>query len=239
MFRFKGISHSNRYKSSFIGPRRVMNFQLVEQYDSYIAFNNGYDSKKQFRLHGSANMDLSDSTGSFNFPTGGIAKGVPVAGGFTQSARLISTGNRGATSLTQGNDTALVTTDTYIAEIYMEGNVTVNGVAVLMGSVAGNGHLSVALATSAGAVVASSATTTTSGTSTTFTQVSFSTPYAAIGPATYYVLVQGDNTSDKIRMHGAGNFGAALQTSQTYGTFTTITPPTTFTTNQGPVADLF
>lgn len=168
-------------------------------------------------------------------PTGGIA----AAGGFSQSPRTISTGNRGATSLTQGTDTAFVTTDTYIAEVFVEGNVTVTGVSVLMGSAAGTGNINVALANSSGVVVASSATTTTSGTSTTFTKVPFSTPYSAVGPATYYILVQGSTTSDKIRTHAAGNFGASLKTSETYGTFTTVTAPTTFTANQGPVADLY
>lgn len=168
-------------------------------------------------------------------PTGGIGP----AGGFTQSPRTISTGNRGATSLTTGTDTAFVTTDTYIAEVFIEGNVTVTGVSVLMGSAAGTGNMNVALANSSGVVVANSATTTTSGTSTTYTQVAFTAPYAAIGPATYYVLVQGSTTSDKIRMHPAGNFGAALKTSETYGTFTTVTAPTTFTAAQGPIADLY
>ncbi|HEX9060841.1 MAG TPA: hypothetical protein VF941_11735 [Clostridia bacterium] len=168
-------------------------------------------------------------------PTGGVA----AAGGFSQSPRLISTGNRGAMALTDGTDTAFVTTDTYIAEVFVEGNVTITGVSVLQGTTAGNGHISVALANSSGVVVASSATTTTTGTATTYTKVAFSSTYAAVGPATYYVLVQGDATTDHIRMHAAGNFGAALKTSETYGTFTTITPPTTFTAAQGPIADLY
>lgn len=181
------------------------------------------------------NTTLGITTGGVNTPTGGIA----AAGGFTQSPRTISTGNRGATTLTTGTDTAFVTTDTYIAEIFVEGNMTITGVSVLQGTTTGNGNISVALANSSGVVVASSITTTTTGSATTYTQVPLSTPYAAIGPATYYVLVQGSSTSDHIRMHAAGNFGAALKTSETYGTFTTITPPTTFTAAQGPVADLY
>lgn len=175
------------------------------------------------------------SVSGITTPTGGIA----AAGGFSQSPRCTSTGNRGVTSLTAPHSTAFVTTDTYIAEIFVEGNMTVTGVAVLMGTTAGNGNISVALANSSGVVVASSATTTTSGTSTTFTQVALSTPYSIIGPATYYVLVQGANTGDFLGTHVAGNFGASLKTSETYGTFTTITPPTTFTANQGPIADLY
>lgn len=173
-------------------------------------------------------------TGAYT-PTGGIS----AAGGFSQSPRYISTGNRGATALTTGTDTAFVTTDTYIAELFIDGNMTITGVSVLQGTTTGAGHISVALANSSGVVVANSATTTTTGTATTYTKVAFSAPYAAVGPATYYVLVQGDSTSDHIRMHAAGNFGASLKTSETYGTFTTITPPTTFTAAQGPIADLY
>lgn len=238
---FKGINHSNYGKID-----RCYNYQLIEQYESYFQFNNGMDTKKNITLHGAANMDLSDSTGTFKMPSGGLANaltptaGVAAAGGLSQSPRCTSTGNRGATSLTQGTDTAFVTTDTYFAETFIEGNVTVTGVSVLMGSVAGNGHMSVALLDSTGKVVAKSATTTTTGTSTTYTQVPFTAPFAAVGPATYYVAIQGDSTSDKVRMHAAGNFGAALKTSETYGTFaTTYTVPTTFTAAQGPTADLY
>lgn len=200
--------------------------------------NGGLPGVRQFGLNTNQPVNFS----GFQIDATGIvtpASGVAAAGGFTQSPRTLSTGGRGASALTSGTDTAFVTTDTYIAEVFIPANMTVTGVSVLQGTAAGNGHISVALANSTGKVVASSATTQTTGSTTTYTQVAFSSPYAAVGPATYYVLVQGDSTSDHIRMHAAGNFGAALKTSETYGTFTTITPPTTFTAAQGPVADLF
>lgn len=169
-------------------------------------------------------------------PTGGLA----AADGVSTSARLISTGDRSVVTLTAPHSTTVVTTDTYVAEIFIPSNVTVNGISVLMGTTAGNGNLTVGLANDAGTVVAKSATTTTSGTSTTFTQVSFTSAYSAIGPATYYVLVQGSSTSDALGTHVAGNFGTTAVTTQTYGTLANIaTSPTTFTANVGPVADLF
>lgn len=190
---------------------------------------NGLNTQK------AATFGSTVSTAGVYTPTGGVA----AAGGFSQSPRCVSTGNRSVTSLTAPHSTAFVTTDTYIAELFVEGNMTITGAAVLMGTTAGNGHISVALADSTGKVVASSATTTTTGTATTFTKVAFSSPYAAVGPATYYLLVQGDSTSDFLGTHVAGVFGASLKTSETYGTFTTVTPPTTFTANQGPIADLY
>lgn len=202
--------------------------QLIENYDPLI-YPAGFNTNKNATFGGTVAV-----TGEFT-PTGGIA----AAGSFTQSPRTVSTGGRGATALTTGTDTAFTTTDTYIAEVFIPANMTITGVSVLQGTTTGNGHLSVALANSSGVVVASSATTTTTGTATTYTQVAFSSTYAAKGPATYYVLVQGDSTSDHIRMHAAGNFGASLKTSETYGTFTTVTAPTTFTAAQGPIADLY
>ncbi len=168
-------------------------------------------------------------------PTGGVA----AAGGFAVSPRTFWAGGVAPIALTTGTDTAVTTTETAIAEVFIPANCTVTGVSVLMGSAAGNGNISVALANNSGVVVASSATTTTSGTSTTFTQVAFSSTYAAKGPATYYILVQGANTSDKFRLLAAGNFGASVKTSETYGTFTTVTAPTTFTAAKGVIASLY
>lgn len=184
---------------------------------------------------GAATFTGAITTTAAQVPTGGVG----AAGGFTASPRCLWTGGNAANALTTGTDTAFTTTQTQIAEVYIPSNVTVTGVAVLMGSAAGNGNLNVALANSSGVVVASSATTTTSGTSTTFTKVAFSSTYAAVGPATYYVLVQGSNASDKYRGIAAGTFGASAKTSETYGTFTTVSAPTTFTAAAGVHAQLY
>lgn len=69
-------------------------------------------------------------------------------------------------------------------------------------------------------------------------QVPFVTPYAAVGPAKYFVLMQ-NSGSNHYRAHTIGNFGASKKTGEVFGTFTTVTPPTTFTTNLCPVADTY
>jgi hypothetical protein len=56
---------------------------------------------------------------------------------------------------------------------------------------------------------------------------------------TYFVLEQIDNTTARVNTHTLGNGGASKKTGETYGTFTTITAPTTFTTAQGPIASLY
>ena len=166
-------------------------------------------------------------------PTGGVA----AAGGFSVSPRLVSAGRQASVS-TDGTDTAPVTTETYIGEVFVPANMTVTGVAIFNGSVATNGNAMVGLADSTGAVVAQSVSTALSGTDA-YQRIAFSATYAAKGPATYYILTQYSSTSDRYNAWAVGNFGASKKTSETFGTFTTITPPTTFTTNLATIAGLY
>ncbi len=168
-------------------------------------------------------------------PTGGIA----AAGGFAVAPRNIHTGGISVTQTTDGNDTTPATTETYIAEVFVPCNMTITGIALFNGSATGSGDVTVALANSSGAVVGTqSASTAVSGTDA-FQRVPLGATYAAVGPAVYYVLVQYNNTATRFNTHLLGNFGASKKTAETYGTFTTITPPTTFTANQGPIASLY
>lgn len=162
------------------------------------------------------------------------------------SPRNIHTGNSKPLATTDGTDYTVVATEVLIAEVFVPVNVTVTGVALFNGSaVAGN--VKVGLADSNGNVVATSASTAQSGTDA-FQRIPFvvgatPTPYAAIGPGTYWVLAIGDTGggTSKINTHTIGSFGAAKQTGQVYATgFTNITtPPTTFTTGLGPLASLY
>jgi len=167
-------------------------------------------------------------------PTGGVA----AAGGFSTSPRNWHTGHNPASASTDGTDATPVATEVYIAEVFVPANCTITGVANFNGSVA-SGNIKVGLANSAGAVVATSASTAMSGTDA-YQRVAFTGTYTAKGPATYYVLLFVDNGTARINTHTVGNFGAAKQTGQTYSTgFTTITPPSTFTTALAPIASLY
>jgi len=157
--------------------------------------------------------------------------------GATVSPRCFHTGGITVTQTTDGNDTTPVTTETYIAEVFIPCGTLLTGIALFNGSaVAGN--IKLGLADSTGAVVASTASTAASGTDA-FQRVPFSSTYYATGPSTYYVLLQCNNTSNRFNSHIAGNFGASKKTSEVFGTLTTITPPTTFTTALGPIASLY
>jgi hypothetical protein len=153
------------------------------------------------------------------------------------SISVYHTGEIGAATTTQGTDTTPAVTETYVARVKIDFNCTLTGIAVLNGSaVAGN--MIVGLFNSAGVLVASSASTAQSGTAA-YQQVPFTATYAAKGPGLYFIGVQFNNTSARFRTHAIGNFTAFKKTGETYGTFTTLTSPNTFTTGVGPVADTY
>jgi hypothetical protein len=156
-----------------------------------------------------------------------------------QSPRNVSTcgeaGNADAAGYT--NQTPVIT-EVYIAEVTVPVNMTVTGVAIFNGTVA-SGNVKVGLANALGVNVATSASTASSGTAS-YQLVPFTSTYVATGPATYYIETFYDNTTVRPQALTVGSCGAAKQTGQTYATgFTTITPPTTFTTALGPVANLY
>lgn len=185
-------------------------------------------------IAGAVNLSGAPTVTGALTPTGGIVAG----GGFSAAPRMIHTGDEPAIATTSGSDATPVITEVYIAECFIPCNMTVTGVAAFNGSVA-SGNYKVGLANSAGTVVATSASTAMSGTDA-YQRVAFTGTYAAVGPATYYVLQFIDNTTARYNTHTVGNFGASKQTGQTYATgFTTITPPTTFTTALGPMASLY
>lgn len=167
-----------------------------------------------------------------------VTGGVAAAGGFSVSPRNWHTGASPAKASTDGTDQTTVNTEVYIAEVFVPANATVTGIAIFNGSAAAN-NVKVGLANSAGAVVATSASTAHTGNDQ-YQLVPFTGTYAAKGPATYYVLTFYDTNAAQANAHTVGTFGASKQTGQTYATgFTTITPPTTFTTALGPIASLY
>lgn len=164
--------------------------------------------------------------------TAGIAAG----GGFTAPV-VFHTGGTSPATATTGTDTTPVVTETYIAEVFIPCNTTITGLALLNGSaVAGN--IKLALASSAGAILAQTASTAASGTAG-YQSVPLTATYAIKGPAKYFVLLQCNNTSMRFRSHAVGVFGAGKKTGETYGTFTAITPPAGFTANLGPIVSTY
>ena len=166
--------------------------------------------------------------------------GVVAAGSFAAAPRLVHSGGLPARVSTDGTDSTPSATETYIAEVYVPCNMSVTGVATMNGTVAGTDNLVVALYNSSGVVVANSALAGTAASGVdSYQRVAFTAPYAAVGPATYYVSTSYNGTTTRFNTHVLGNFGASKAIAQTFGTLATITPPTTFTTGVGPIASLY
>ncbi len=146
-----------------------------------------------------------------------------------------------ATAATAGTtNQSPLTTESYVAEIFIPTNTTLTGISVLNGT-AVSGHVNVGLANATGTIVAKSATNVSQSGTTAYQQVPFTATYAATGPAKYYVVTQYDATTARAIAHTIGNFGATKVTTETYGTFLTTAAysTTTFTTAIGPVADTY
>lgn len=166
-------------------------------------------------------------------PTGGVA----AAGGFTLLP-MAATGENPAMAAADGTDATPVATEFYWAQVNLRGNSTVTGVAHFNGSVA-SGNIKVGLADSSGNILATSVSTAMSGTDT-YQKVPFTAPYAAKGPATYYVVLFVDNGTARVNTHVVGGFITGKKTGEVYATgFTAFTPGTTFTTALGPIATLY
>lgn len=165
-------------------------------------------------------------------PAGGIA---PTAGTMTT---VFHNGGVSYPAVTSGNDSTAVNTETYISEVFIPANTTLTGISWI-NLATSTGNVQFSLATSAGVPIAAAQTASTAaGTGAVYQLVPFVTPYVAIGPAKYLILMQ-NSGSNHYRAHTIGNFGASKKTGEVFGTFTTVTPPTTFTTNLAPVADTY
>lgn len=193
---------------------------------------------------GTATGAVVGSTGTFSSTLGvtGVTTpigGIAAAAGSSVSPRLLATGGYPAIISTSGNDSTPSITETYVTEIWVPANMTITGVALFNGSVI-TGNVTVGLATAAGAPIAAAKSASTAGSGTdAYQRVPFATPYAAIGPATYYMQVQYSSASARYNTHTVGNFGCLVQTSQVYGTLASFTPPTTFVTNVCNMASLY
>ena len=166
--------------------------------------------------------------------------GSPAVSGQTASPRVLHTGGLPARVSTDGTNATPVTTETYIAEVFVPCNMTITGGSVMNGATVGTDKGFVYLCDSTGAVVANSATAgaTTSGADA-YQDYAFTAAYAAKGLATYYLCYQMNGTTDRYNAHPFGRFGAGKKTSTVFGTAAAITPPTTFTADLGPIATLY
>jgi hypothetical protein len=184
-------------------------------------------------------LSLSSTLGvtGVTTPTGGVA----ASGGFAAKATSVHSGGKPAASATDGSDTTIgATTEVNACECFVPCNMTVTGISVLNGPTVTTDKLVLILHDSAGAVIANTALagTTTSGVDS-YQRIAFTAPLTVLGPATYHIAVTVDGTTDNHHTHAFGDFACGTHTGHTFGTAAAITPDTTFTAGDGPIASLY
>lgn len=141
---------------------------------------------------------------------------------------------------TSGTDVAATNGTIYYASLFLPGNVTINGVSFLIGSVGGTDKAIVSVHNLAGVLLANSAVAgTTVGTAANAQSIVLTTPYQFVGPGHVLLGLTFNGTTAKFRAMPAFCSGGAMAGSgtQTFGTPANFTPSTTnFTADLGPIA---
>jgi hypothetical protein len=122
-------------------------------------------------------------------------------------------------------------------------NSVFTGACVNNGATVGTDKWIMALYDSTGALIANTALagTTTAGANQ-FQCIAFTSPVALLGPAEYFVALQGNGTTDNFKAYATGGAQTSYPTGSqtgTFGTLPAITVTNSFTTAVGPVATLF
>lgn len=179
-------------------------------------------------------MTCTVSSGKLNIMSGGLDVS---SGQFTRFASFIPGTATSGTSTTPG------VTTVYLTQVYVNANAVLTGVGISNGATVGTDKYVVALFNSSGVAVANSATAgaTTSGADA-WQQIAFTATYTATGPGVYWIGLYVNGTTDRFRSIPALGAYAGLAgsaTGQTFGTVATVTLPTTFTADKGPVSYLY
>lgn len=142
-----------------------------------------------------------------------------------------------------GTNTADVAGQLWVTDINIPISRTITKIGFLQGGTATTDNVLVAIYNSSGTLLGTSALTgvVLSGANT-FQEQTLLTPVALNGPGVYFIAVQGNGTAvGAIQTLASPNFmNRTSVISGTFGTVpATITPPTTWTTGQGPVVYVY
>lgn len=140
-----------------------------------------------------------------------------------------------------GTDGVHVAGTMYYSELWLPANKTITGIAVLNGTTAGTDKLVLALASSAGAILANTLLTGTTASGTdAFQKIALTATYAAVGPARYFLVLQAEGTTTKTRKIAASTYrNFAAKTAGSFGTLASFTPPTSTTADEGPIGFVY
>jgi hypothetical protein len=142
---------------------------------------------------------------------------------------------------TSGTDTACTNGTVYHGAVFLPMSASINGIWYLVGSVGGTDSVIVSLYSANGTLLATSVTSgTTVGTLNQGHAVNFISPYAATGPAWYYIGVKFNGATAKFRTVPAhcqvGSGAAGGSVAQAFGTQASIVPAAGFFADLVPIA---
>ena len=187
---------------------------------------------------------LPAATGAVSGSTAVFSGAATLTGGIAQATAFSGAHNWQPIAATSGTDTTPADGTQFLTSIYLPANCTLTGVKYLIGSVGGTDKAYAVLYSASGAVLANSSLTTdgtTVGTAATVQALAFTSTYAAVGPAMYYVGISIKGTTARLRTVPAYCGGSlyAGSVSQTHATVAAVTEPVTFTADKAPVVVLY
>jgi hypothetical protein len=179
----------------------------------------------------------SQSNPSTDFSTPPISYSCPGCGGNGSLGETVPIGSVAYGSF--GNATTNTTGQLLGSTVIINSDITVTSVNILNGGTVGTDKGLVAIYNNNGNLVANSALAgaTTSGANA-FQSYSLVNPTTLVGPGRYWIVYQANGATDNIRTIAASTFiRRTLTIAGAFGTLpATITLPTTFTANVGPIA---
>jgi len=184
-------------------------------------------------------LALNETTLDF-ITQGGHANYAGISGGFPYG---IGTYTNAVTNT--GTDTAGASGTEFVGAIFIPMNCTVTGIGYLIGATGGTDKAIVSLYSATGKILASSAIAgVTVGTAGTVQQLPFTTAYAAVGPAFYFLSLTYNGTTARFRsIPTTAEFGIKHIGNEvagcTFGTLANIVVPTTFVADKVPIAALY
>lgn len=139
-------------------------------------------------------------------------------------------------------DKTMVSGTRYYSSINIGFPQVLTGIIAKVGTTGGTDNWIFELHGPTGTLLATTATAgTTAGTANSYQQIAFTATYNLTVPGTYYIAVQSNGTTAKLAtLNSPVNSGIVTGSATgTFGTGASITPPTTYTANLGPLATVY
>jgi len=169
----------------------------------------------------------------------GVTGATTTTGGIAQAVAMPGVHNIQITGATNGTDKTPADGTQWVTSVFVPANFTCTNIEFLVGSVGGTDRVYGVIYDAAGTVLKNSDLTSDGivcGTAAQIMQLPLTATQALTGPATYYVGISAKGTTCRIRTLPVylGGSCFAGDVAQTHATVAAITPPPSFTADEGP-----